>query len=382
MKKKGNKIVYIYEAIILAYILLYRFIVVNNFISYANYVNICFWLLIGVSLYIIGGFPKDRHYFKKTSIRVVLIVILFYFVISNVLGLFTGFYESTYSHTIVGILHNITPIIIYIVVLELDRYLILRRRTNKIQRYLLGLLFILTNLNITIRDMSSFNSAESIFLTLSLIVFPIISRELLFMYMTNNVSYMPSLIYHVIIDTYTMIIPVLPYLGNYLSSVFLTFLPYTIYIQIKNGIKLKDKYTRFAKKSFIKAISVFLLIIFSILIILVAGIFKYKMVAIASDSMNPVYYRGDAVIYEKVKPFEVLEGEILAFKYDNILVTHRVMKIVEDDKGRRFITKGDNNEIADAYEVRDENVVGVVRYVVKYIAFPTVWFNDYAEEVN
>ena len=247
---------------------------------------------------------------------------------------------------------------------------------NKKQLWILSILFIVCNLNIAIRTLPNFNSAESVFLTLSLVMLPIISRELLFMYMTNNISYVPSLIYHVIIDTYTMIIPVLPYLGNYLSSVFITFLPYSIYVQVKNGVQLKEKYISFAKKRLIRVVSFTLLFAFSILIVLVSGIFKYKMVAIASDSMNPIYYRGDAVIYEKTKPSEVLEGEILAFEYDNILVTHRVIKIVEDEEGRRFITKGDNNEMADAYEVRDGNVVGVVRYVIKYIAFPTVWFND------
>lgn len=379
--KKNNKLLSIYEVVIFLFILFYRFIVINKFISYANYINIAFWLLISISLIIIRGFPKDKHYFKKTSLKIVVIVLLIYFIVTGILGLFTGFFRTVYSHTFISIIKNVTPIVIYIIVIEVARYLLIRRGPNKLHTAILCILFIMHNINIAVTSID-FSSQESMFLILSLIIMPIISRELLFVYMTKNISLAPSLLYHILMDTYTMVIPVLPDLGNYISSVCLVFIPYVIYIQIKRGLKLKEDYAGYAKKTILKVSSAVLLIFFIILIILVSGVFKYKMVAIASDSMNPVYYRGDAVVYQKIKPDDVQEGEILAFQVNNQLVTHRVVKIIYKDNKRQFITKGDNNEEIDRFEVGDKNVVGVVKYVVKYIAFPTIWFSESTEEVN
>lgn len=380
--KRNNKLLCIYELFFLMFILLYRFIVIKKYIAYSVYISLSFWAIFIISLIIIGGFPKDKHFLKKTSIRIVFIVLLLYFIIAGILGFFLGFYKTAYAHDFVSIIKNVVPVALHIVGIEIGRYLILRKDTNKWHLGVLTILFILYTLNITMPVIPNFNNAETVFLTLSLIILPVISRELLFMYMTKNVSFAPSLLYHVLMDTYSMVIPVLPDLGNYISSVVLVFLPYITYKQIKKGLNIKEKYAKYGKKVVARILSITLFIFFLTLIILISGIFNYKMVAIASDSMNPIYYRGDAVIYKKVKASEVKEGDILAFQVDRVLVTHRVKKIMSDKNGIYFITKGDNNDSVDNYDVREGNVVGVVKHVVKYIAFPTVWFSDYTEEVD
>ena len=50
-----------------------------------------------------------------------------------------------------------------------------------------------------------------------------------------------------------------------------------------------------------------------IMIILVSGITNYQMIAIASNSMYPIYQRGDAVIFKKVEAASIKEGDILVF---------------------------------------------------------------------
>ena len=47
-----------------------------------------------------------------------------------------------------------------------------------------------------------------------------------------------------------------------------------------------------------------------------------------------------------------------------------------------FATKGDANEIADPYITPQEDVIGKVDYVVKYIGFPTVWTKELMERGN
>ena len=108
----------------------------------------------------------------------------------------------------------------------------------------------------------------------------------------------------------------------------------------------------------------------------ISGIFKYQIIAIASNSMKPVYEKGDAVIIEKKKPDQIKEQDILAFKKNNIYITHRVIEIIKNENNYNFITKGDNNKEIDKYKVTEKEAIGTVKYIIKYIGFPTIWFND------
>ena len=123
-------------------------------------------------------------------------------------------------------------------------------------------------------------------------------------------------------------------------------------------------------------ITIPIIIVLLTIIILVSGIFGYKMIAIGSNSMTPVYEKGDAIIYEKVDTNDIEEGDIIVFEKNKILVSHRVIKIKEDFTKRYFYTKGDANNTPDNDYTNEEDVRGVVKRVVKYIGYPTVWINE------
>ena len=42
----------------------------------------------------------------------------------------------------------------------------------------------------------------------------------------------------------------------------------------------------------------------------------------------------------------------------------------------RFKTQGDANNAPDAYKVEQSEVLGVVKRRIKYVVYPTLWFND------
>ena len=113
-----------------------------------------------------------------------------------------------------------------------------------------------------------------------------------------------------------------------------------------------------------------------ILVMLVSGIFTHKLIAIGSNSMSPIYERGDAVIYKKIDAKDLMVGEIIAFKKSERIVTHRIVKITKRGNSYIINTKGDANNAPDAWEVKDSEVLGVVNYSIKYIGYPTLWFND------
>ena len=65
--------------------------------------------------------------------------------------------------------------------------------------------------------------------------------------------------------------------------------------------------------------------------------------------------------------------DILVFDRNGIIMTHRVNKIIYANNGNYiYITKGDANENVDSFETEENKVLGIVKYRVKYIGYPTI----------
>ena len=68
----------------------------------------------------------------------------------------------------------------------------------------------------------------------------------------------------------------------------------------------------------------------------------------ATGSMKPVLdenSNGIRIVPESAEEIKV--GDIVTFSKGNDLIVHRVIEKGEDEKGKWFITKGDNSEISD-----------------------------------
>ena len=112
--------------------------------------------------------------------------------------------------------------------------------------------------------------------------------------------------------------------------------------------------------------------------------FKYKPIAILSNSMYPNIKRGDAVISEKITKNDLKSiklNDIIEYRLGGASVIHRVVAIDLDKDGNLvFVTKGDNNTNVDADKVTEEQVVGVVNMKVPYVGYPTVWISEILTE--
>ena len=81
-------------------------------------------------------------------------------------------------------------------------------------------------------------------------------------------------------------------------------------------------------------------------------------------------------VFKKTKPKDIKAGQILVFKKGNRIVTHRVIYVEKNEYSYRFKTQGDANNAPDAYKVEQSEVLGVVKRRIKYVGYPTLWFND------
>ena len=99
---------------------------------------------------------------------------------------------------------------------------------------------------------------------------------------------------------------------------------------------------------------------------------QIKPVVVVSGSMEPAVATGSLAFIDK-KDKTIEEGDVISFRAGEALVTHRVISIT----GEGYKTKGDNNDIADAGYVKDEQIEGTLAfnipgmgYFLKVIALP------------
>ena len=375
--KKNTKIIYVSEIILFIYIIV--IIPLMNKMSYDTKIlsAIVVLLLILVMLLAFFGFKKDKNYLKGSSARIVTASLMTFMLIIYSLGIILGFTRGYIYNNAFEFLKNISPILILNIEIEMIRYIIAKRSfKGKIPLILFTIIGSILNILLEI-NMGTLNSAEDKFIFLSTIIFPTIAEEALCSFMTYKIAMLPSLIYKLTIKLYIFLFPIIPNLGNYIYSIANIILPFILY-SIFNKILIKYE----KEKQQIKRIN---RIVFTIpicatlvmLIILISGISKYKMIAIASNSMSPTYRRGDAVIYEKINVKELEIGDILAFQKNNIVVTHRIVKIWKKNDKYYFTTKGDNNNTVDSFKTGESEVLGRVTSILKYFGYPTVLISEF-----
>lgn len=348
-------------------------------------------LFLKVSIIIISilylleyGFQKDNSYLKPLVTRIVISCLLSFLIVIYSIGLFTGFNNTVFNLSFSYLFNIVILEAISIVLLELMRYVICKNSTQT-KKPIIFFTIVMILLNV-ITEISGYNlgEAEGVFVFVSVVILPVISRELLCSYLAYKVSYLPSLIFKLVIVLYEFVLPMIPNLGYYLYATFNLFLAFFIYFLSSKSIDYAEKAKVYVKKSTRRIIYIPIMVMLLILIVLISGIFKYKMIAIGSNSMVPVYGRGDAIIYRKADASEVDTGDIIVFSKEGIIITHRIVSITRGGRTLLIQTKGDANNAPDSFTVNSSDVLGIVEYKIKYIGYPTVWMNELFEgrEIN
>lgn len=116
------------------------------------------------------------------------------------------------------------------------------------------------------------------------------------------------------------------------------------------------------------ALTAVLLIIIAYLIVMkmtnsIPKFFGYSAVKIVSPSMEPEIKTGEYIIIKKAEPEEIVVGDIIIFyssdeSIRNQANTHRVIEIINGQDKISFVTKGDNNALADKTLAEGEKLIG------------------------
>ena len=99
------------------------------------------------------------------------------------------------------------------------------------------------------------------------------------------------------------------------------------------------------------------------------NIFGYSVLSAETGSMSPTIEKGDIVII-KIGD-EIKENDIITYKKENVLVTHRIVNI----NGDTIIAKGDFNNTDDEPIKKDE-VIGRTVFIVNNVEIWKKVFSD------
>lgn len=97
----------------------------------------------------------------------------------------------------------------------------------------------------------------------------------------------------------------------------------------------------------------------------VPSLFGRMPMTVESPSMEPTFKEGDLIISKEIDDINDLKvDDVISFwtneivEGQNVVNTHRIVEIKDDNGTKAFVTKGDNNENNDSYLVYPSKIVG------------------------
>lgn len=373
MKKSYIKI-FLY--CILSLLILFINSFVLNILTYYKMIILLLCLLIIFKL--LNGFEKDRHRYYKDIIMNILIIILTFFIIYYLFGLIIGFVRTPNYYNYNSFKKLILPYLIIVCLKEYLRYQLLNKSKDiKILSIIILILFIMFDITNDI-NIKLLDTGYKKFIFISTILLPSISKNIVANYITKNVGYKPNILWIIIFELYSSLIPIVPNTGIYISSIISFVFPLIIFYNVYNFFEKRKKRIPLSNDNNLNFISLYSCMLFiGTLIYFTSGYFKYYIIAIGSGSMIPNIYKGDAVILNQKYDINKLEvGDIIAYEYEKKIIVHRLNKIDKFNNERYFYTKGDANNAIDNYIIYESMIKGKVEFKIPYIGYPTVWLSE------
>jgi len=364
--------VYIFSGIFLAVLLSLLF--VSKTVS--RPVTAFFLVLAAVTATLIIKKRAIPSIHKKTITLILAVsaatLIAIYYLSETSFGYFKNPYASTFGKSAYYIISLIASIISF----EIIRNILLAQE-SKLATVLITLSGIAVDILISTRIilMLTFNSFMDL---VGLVLFPAVSANLFFNYISSRYGAMPNAIYRLIVMLYIYIIPVLPGMPDPLLSLFRLFIPIFLYVFVDILYEKKRKYaTKKNKKSKLGLVGSAVAIVAAMsLIMLISCQFRYKLIVIATGSMTGELNKGDAIIYEEYDGDNIEIGEIIVFEKDDNATVHRVIDVEHINGETRYYTKGDANDSPDVGYITSSNIRGKVNFKIAYIGYPTLFMRS------
>ena len=146
---------------------------------------------------------------------------------------------------------------------------------------------------------------------------------------------------------------------------------------MKYNIEAIEKRKDISKKFKFVVDIILVIIIYNIILVSIScinkieeiNIFVYTGYRIITESMKPNINSGDVVLVKTINgdKEEIKKGDVITFRKNLEVITHRVIDIEENNGENVYVTKGDNNNLEDQERVEKSELLGKVVVVIPYL---------------
>ena len=369
MKKDMQKIV-VFELMLLA--VLFFTLFVSNM-----YVNLIMALILSIFAFATKYIVKKKNILSIYKNQVSLLLGGFaaiYILVFYIMGFYFGFYKAPLTFGFTAIMFYIIPLTIVIISSEYIRSKLISQK-GKFTKAATFISMVLVDLIIYTRVYNVKNLNDFLEI-IGFVLFASISCNLLYNYISNRYGDKPVIVYRLITVLYAYIIPIIPNVYVFFKSFLRMLYPYIMYVILENtysksnfAVAYKDK-----KRSILS--TAILVSIMAAVTMLISCQFRFGILVIGSESMTGAINKGDAVVYEQYKEQKLDEQQVVIFEKDDILVVHRIIRIKNVNGEYRYYTKGDANQKEDDSYITSKDIVGVTKFRIQYIGYPSLWMRD------
>ncbi len=336
-----------------------------------------FLVLYTIVLTKILKFKKIDNVNKNKIIILIIGLSIIYIFLLYLIGIYVGFYNNINAFTTERIFKTILPYIIIVICSEIIRQIFVTTQ-NKMNTIIITIALVLAEITTFINSSNIWNLSEMLIL-IGYVTFPSISVNLLCNYIVKKYGIIPNILYRITTTIYIYIFGVLPDIYMFFQSIYKIIFPYIIYIIIDDYFE-NSKFKKVAKRKKVSIISLVISIILIIsIVMLISCKFKYGILVVGSSSMTGTIDKGDAVVYEKFSGEQLEKGQVIVFTKDNIKTIHAIENVQVKNNETIYYTKGTNNQQQDEGYRTNNDIIGVVKFKIIDIGWPTIWLNDVFE---
>jgi len=383
--KKSEKRLFTIEIILSIFFLLNIFLknILNDYFVFLI-------ILITIALiYGLMGYEPDQNINGEDRKKLILYIAFYcigFIIMEYGLGLLLNYIKTPYNRSFLSILSNIFSTVLIIFSSEYLRYMIVKKgEKNKLVLIFAIILFILVDLTMNVKYYNLEVASELLEFSVALLL-PSFFKNFMLTTLTYRYGMKPSILYRLLMELYIYIMPFTPDLGLYLESILLMIFPMLLIKIVSYGFEKEKKKDYNSKNNFNLIFKVTVLMLAAVIIGLNSNLFRFWMAAVGSGSMEPTINIGDIIIVDKSYQNHLDKlnvGDILVFKIGKNIYTHRITNITKDNEEYSINTKGDRiGQAADSWVVTNKSVIGVVKYKIKYLGYPTVWLSRFLEDNN
>ena len=310
--------------------------------------------------------------YKRQVLLLMFVIALLYLMVYYLTGLHFGFYR--FKESFATIIKSIILISVTAVGIETIR-MVFMQQDSKLLCVIAFLVGVIADLLLELNG-TSFKTFNKFMDFIGLCLFPAITLNLLLCYLVKHFGVLPGICYRLIVAIIPLFITVTPAIPQSLLSFVQLVLPIVILVFIKGLYEKKKREKKRVNRAVAIALTCVSLACMTTVIAVISCQFSICAVVIATESMTGELNKGDMVVYERFNDSFVKENEIVVFNNSGARVVHRVIKVEIVNGQYRYITKGDYNDVPDSGYITNSDIIGVVRFKIAYMGYPTLWMRS------